>query len=59
MSLVVRLGSSLRLQQRSHDDGMALVRAIDPREGEVVALAPEAAEGRLFEVIYRAVGATA
>lgn len=34
------------------------VRALDPRTGDVLALAPESAGGRRFEVMYRALGAS-
>lgn len=33
------------------------VRTLDPRTGDVIALAPERAGGRRFEVMYRAFGA--
>jgi hypothetical protein len=34
------------------------VPALDPRTGDVLALAPESAGGRRFEVMYRALGAS-
>lgn len=34
------------------------VRTLDPRTGDVLALVPESADGRRFEVMYRALGAS-
>jgi hypothetical protein len=49
-------GETLAFQTAGTDDGLSLVRALDPRSGEVIALAPATASGRRFEVMYRAIG---
>jgi hypothetical protein len=50
-------GEALRLQTNPSADAPTLVRALDPRHGETLALAPPSAAGRLFDVMYRAAGA--
>lgn len=49
-------GEALRLQVNPADGVAGVVRALDARGGDVIALAPAAALGRGFEVMYRAVG---
>ena len=49
-------GEALRLQTNPSDGASPLVRALDPRRGETLALAPASAAGRLFDVMYRAMG---
>lgn len=50
-------GETLRLQRDIQASEAAPVRTLDPLSGKIVALAPETAKGRRFEVLYRAVGA--
>jgi hypothetical protein len=50
-------GEALSLQTNPSADASTLVRALDPRHGETLALAPPSAVGRLFDVMYRAAGA--
>lgn len=47
-------GKALRLQTEATPE--AILRALDPLDGGALALAPEVAPGRRFEVMYRAVG---
>ncbi len=50
-------GEALRLQTNPSNQESAPVRALDPRRGDVLALAPASVAGRRFDVMYRAVGA--
>jgi hypothetical protein len=50
------MGEALRLRSIPSDNALSLVRALDPRTGEVLGLAPASAPGRQFDVMYRAVG---
>lgn len=49
-------GQSLRLQRNISADVAPTVRTLDPSNGDVIALAPATAEGRAFEIMYRATG---
>ena len=49
-------GEALRLQANAVVDTSSPVRALDPHNGDIFALAPADAAGRYFEVMYRATG---
>jgi hypothetical protein len=50
-------GEALNLQTNPPHSPPPSVQALDPRGGDVIALAPTSAQGRRFEVMYRAIGA--
>ncbi len=55
VDLPFQMGEALKLRTNPADD-TSLVQALDPRKGDVLALAKAPAAGRRFEVMYRAVG---